>query len=640
MQHQIDMPGTETASAHYWRSLAPEDVVGMLDGLTDGIVVLDAGWRYRYLNEAAASMLGRPREGLLGRHIWTEFPDGVGEPFHLAYEEARRERRPLRLTQYYAPFDRWFENRIIPHGDDLVILFRDVTEAHQHEEKLLEYAERMAEAEQIACFGVWRWDVAGGQVTWSDQLHRIYGLEPGAFEGTVDAFVSHLHPDDRGRVWEHITHAMETREPFVFEERILRADGAERVLLSQGRVITGPGDEAVALVGVCHDVTDRALAERALGLSERRMRAIIDNTPSVVAVKDLEGRYLMTNAETGRLLDTPPDHLIGRECTELFPPDVAEKLRANDIRAASEHEPVYDEVVLMRNGEARTFVTVTFSLPDEADRPVETCTIGTDMTERRERESERRERLEWESRITGALERGRMVVFAQPVVELATGDVVSCELLARIREEGGEVLPPASFLPAAERFGLIQAIDGWMVGQAMALASELTPEVNLSAVTLCDPEARRRIVEQLAAAPEAARRTVFEITETAAAEHLGHARAFADELTELGCGLALDDFGTGFGSFTYLRTLPLRYLKIDVSFVQNLVHSRDDRRVVRSIVGIAEQFDQKTIAEGVEDERTLDLLRALGVDFVQGFHLGRPAPVWPGEPVALSRSGP
>jgi len=197
----------------------------------------------------------------------------------------------------------------------------------------------------------------------------------------------------------------------------------------------------------------------------------------------------------------------------------------------------------------------------------------------------------------------------------------------RVTDESGETLAPAAFLPAAERFHLIGAIDVWMVRQALALADGFCPEVNLSAVTIVDADARGEIVGLLEAAPQAASRIVFEITETAALEHLDAARAFAESVTRLGCGLALDDFGTGFGSFTYLRELPLRYLKIDTSFVRDLVGSPDDLRVVQSIIGIAAQFGLRTIAEGVEDAATLELLRGVGADFAQGFHLGRPAPV-------------
>lgn len=502
----------------------------------------------------------------------------------------------------------------------------EISDSPQIQDELREYADRMSQAERIARFGVWRWELESDRVRWSDELHHIYGLSPGAFPGTVDAFLSYLHPDDREPVWASIDRAVQHVEPFVFEERILRADGVQRVLLSQGRVITGPDGAVAALVGVCHDVTDRVDAELALGLSERRMRAIIDNTPSIIAVMDLDGRYLMTNSETRRVLEKPPDQIIGHECAELFP-TISAQLRRNDRRAAAEGEAIFDEAMLMRDGEPRTYALVTFMLPDDSGLPVETCTIATDVTERRERESERRERLGWQGRITAALREDRMVVFAQPVVDVATGEHEWSELLVRMRppEADGPLLQPGAFLPAAERFGLIQAIDVWMVGQALRLVSQVSPEVNLSAVTLCDAAARREIIELLAAAPDAAKQIVFEITETASAGHIDAACEFADELTALGCGLALDDFGTGFGSFTYLRQLPLRYLKIDRSFVLGLTQSVDDQRVVKSIIGIGRQFGLRTIAEGVEDQATLDLLRDLGADFIQGFHTGRPA---------------
>ena len=173
-----------------------------------------------------------------------------------------------------------------------------------------------------------------------------------------------------------------------------------------------------------------------------------------------------------------------------------------------------------------------------------------------------------------------------------------------------------------------------MVEQALRLAPRLAPEVNLSAVSLCDPVARHEIVSRLAAAPAAAARIVFEITETADPQHLDAAREFAADLTALGCGLSLDDFGTGFGSFTYLRKLPLRYLKIDRSFVLDLVTSVDDQHVVQSIIRIAEQFGLRVIAEGVGDALTLDFLRDLGANYAQGFHLGRPMPVEPADRAA------
>jgi PAS domain S-box-containing protein len=489
--------------------------------------------------------------------------------------------------------------------------------------------ELLSEAERIARFGIWKWEIASGRVHWSDELHRIYGLRPGEFDGTVDAFIERVHPDERDRVWASISASVESLEPFVFEERIVRADGAERTLVSQGRVIVDAEGVAAVLVGVCHDVTERATVERALGTSERRMRAIIDNTPSLITVKDLDGRYLMSNAEAERMVGLAPGGLTGKQCTDVFPPPVAESQRVNDRRAASEAKPVYDQAVLIRDGEERTYMTVTFALPDEHGDPAETCTIATDVTERKERDGERRDRLEWTERITSALNEDRLPAFAQPIVNLETGDHASSELLARMRAPGAgsELALPETFLPAAERYGLVQPIDVLMVGRALELAPRTPAQVNVSAVTMGDPVAREQIAALLAGAPEAARRVVFEITETADPVDLEAAREFAEIVTRAGARLALDDFGVGFGSFTYLRSLPLSFIKIDRAFVGGLVDSPDDRHIVKSTIEIAREFGLWTIAEGVEDSQTLELLKSLGADFAQGFHLGRPAPL-------------
>ena len=133
---------------------------------------------------------------------------------------------------------------------------------------------------------------------------------------------------------------------------------------------------------------------------------------------------------------------------------------------------------------------------------------------------------------------------------------------------------------------------------------------------------------------------VFEITETAVMQDVDQARLFAEHIIELGCQFALDDFGTGFASFTYLKQLPVHYLKIDIDFVRDLVHSDRDASVVEAIVGLARDFGQRTIAEGVEDEETAELLRDLGVDLAQGYLFGRPRPISDDrEPVAASVLG-
>jgi EAL domain-containing protein (putative c-di-GMP-specific phosphodiesterase class I) len=240
---------------------------------------------------------------------------------------------------------------------------------------------------------------------------------------------------------------------------------------------------------------------------------------------------------------------------------------------------------------------------------------------------ERADALVWTDRIRAAIDAGRLALHAQPIVDVATGDLVREELLVRLIDEQGAILPPGQFLPVAESFGLIEEIDLWVVDRALELAAAGRPvSVNLSARSIGDTEITRRVWRAVAqgTAPED---VLFEITETTLAGNMDEARGFAERLGRIGCPLALDDFGTGFGSFLYLKCLPVEWLKIDMEFVRDLSTSRAAREVVRAVVGIARGMGQRTIAEGVEDELTLRLLRDLGVDQAQGYALGRPAPI-------------
>jgi EAL domain-containing protein (putative c-di-GMP-specific phosphodiesterase class I) len=231
-------------------------------------------------------------------------------------------------------------------------------------------------------------------------------------------------------------------------------------------------------------------------------------------------------------------------------------------------------------------------------------------------------------RIRAALTEDRFVLHAQPIIDLATGEAVHEELLIRMVDEEGHVIPPAHFLPTAEAFGLIGDIDRWVVGEAVRVAATgRCVHVNLSGRSASSQLLRDELTAAIHSSGVDPRNLVFELTETAAVSNMTDARAFAVHLRELGCRMALDDFGTGFGSLTYLRNLPTDFLKIDMDFVQNLGTSEGDLRVVEAVVDIAARFGQQTVAEGVEDEAALNLLREAGVDFAQGYLLGRPAPL-------------
>jgi diguanylate cyclase (GGDEF)-like protein/PAS domain S-box-containing protein len=231
----------------------------------------------------------------------------------------------------------------------------------------------------------------------------------------------------------------------------------------------------------------------------------------------------------------------------------------------------------------------------------------------------------WITRIREALDEDRFELHGQPIVDLATGEIMQHELLLRMHNPVGHLFPPIAFLAPAERCGLICEIDQWVIRQAIGVAARgQSVSVNLSASSVGDPRVSELIESALRDHHADPGHLVFEITETAVTQNMDRAAQFAERLVTLGCKIALDDFGTGFASFTYLKRLPVQYLKIDIEFVRDLARSKRDMFVVRAIVALAGDFGQQTIAEGVEDQATADILRDLGVTFAQGYLYGRP----------------
>jgi diguanylate cyclase (GGDEF)-like protein len=240
-------------------------------------------------------------------------------------------------------------------------------------------------------------------------------------------------------------------------------------------------------------------------------------------------------------------------------------------------------------------------------------------------------RLTTSAKIRNAITQNRLSLATQPIASLADGAIERFELLLRMRGESGELLPASAFIGVAERSGMIQELDRWVVGQALDLldahqraGDPVSLHVNLSGASLTDISVLEFIERRLDEGDADPARCTFEITQTARVEDLETAAGFADRLTEFGCEVAIDDYGAGFGPFEYLKRFPFDVIKIDGAFVRDLTTNDADQLTVQAIVGIARGLGKTTIAEFVEDEETVSMLRAYGVDMAQGYHLGAP----------------
>lgn len=249
----------------------------------------------------------------------------------------------------------------------------------------------------------------------------------------------------------------------------------------------------------------------------------------------------------------------------------------------------------------------------------------------------RHSEMEWVNRVREALRDNRMELFYQliePTRPPKRPAGAHLELLVRMRDEDGRQIQPGAFIPAAERFGLMPMVDRWVVETALANFAQLHPDgagvelcaINLSGLTVDDHAFADHVLALLERYPVPPHKLCFEITETVAVGNMARVVAFMQRLRQVGCRFALDDFGAGAASFGYLKNLPIDILKIDGSFIRNLESDPVSYSIVRAVTDIGHQIGLEVVAEWVGSERSRELLKGVGVDFVQGFGIHQPEP--------------
>jgi diguanylate cyclase (GGDEF)-like protein/PAS domain S-box-containing protein len=522
-------------------------------------------------------------------------------------------------------------------------------------------------------------DVTGQIVIANDALGRITGYSPQQLSGRTIADL--IMPEDR-ELQDGKRSALIAGETSSYEAsiRAQRADGsAVWVALTASRDgVTAP----VTLIYQFQDISERHEFEDRLrymvdhdlltGLFNRRrfaqeltrqvQRTRRTGEAAAVMIVDLDG-FKHVNDQFG--------HAVGDELLS----DIAASLRARSRETDLLARLSGDEFAILLPGAGRTTAEIVAAemvalihrqvTMEDGRRAQVTASVGVALLdglteaevltladtamyaakqagrngfvvlERDESRTPRARQVGEVSLLRRALADQRFVLHCQAVHNLAERSIETYELLIRMRDETSpELIPPNAFLYAAERFGLIGAIDSWVVSQAVRLIAEqnargrrVVLSVNLSGRSVSDPSLNAHIDRVLRESEIDPSCLIFELAETAAIGNIGAAVAFSQRLQERGCGFALDDFGAGFASFYYLKKLPFDFLKIDGDLVRGLPRSPVDRLVIDAIVTIARGLGKHTVAEFVGDQETSDLLLASGVDYAQGFHFGVPRPI-------------
>ncbi len=601
--------------------------------------------------------------------------DAVSGTFRLV----RRDGRPI-----------WVEAklRIVRDGKGRVVeghvIARDVHERIEAQRALAEAEERFRTAFEEGAAGMAIVSTDGRIMRVNRALCTVTGHQHTDLEGRT--MLSLLHPDDRER------HAQESER--MLTGRLATARGECRYLHDDGRVVwvsvsttlvRDGGGAPLHFLTQAQDVTERRRYEAELrhmadhdaltGLLNRRafereLKRHVDHVSrygprgaAVLLDVDLfknvndtlghsAGDQLICKVADALREQVRPGSVIARlggdEFAILVPDGTPDEARC----AAQELlEAVRTVRISSPSGRLRTVSASVGVAPFDSDRLTgEDVLVNADLAMYEAKEGGRDQvamhggaqeassrlasRLSWTDVIRDALDEERLVLQAQPIMDLHTHEIHQYEMLLRMRDPLGELIPPAAFLPVAERYDLIGAIDKWvvkhaieMLGDELVRGNRLVFEVNISGASAGDPELLELIERELAANRVEPQQVIFEITETTAVSNIPQAQEFAAHLNALGCRFALDDFGAAFASFYYLKHLPFDYLKIDGEFVRSCMNDKTDQLVIQAVVDIARGLGKKTVAEMVGDQETLDMLAAMGVDHAQGYHVGRPAPL-------------
>ncbi len=593
-------------------------------------------------------------------------------------------------TAYKISHERDYSHRAIKHGDDeigvLVDAFNNMIAMVEHQNQSLISVKNnyMALYDNNPTM-VFHLNLDGIILSVNRFGARLLELKPQHLKGC--SIFDFVHPDDIS-VCKALFDLCKLNPHKVYKEEIRKVcqDGRVIWVRESARVIIDTASGGRNLLLVCEDVTEaRELTEKiAYQASHDALTGLVNR-----AEFDLQLQRVVTRAQSGqtehalcyldldqfKVVNDTSGHMAGDELLRQLGDLLKKNIRQHDLLARLGGDEfgilMYNCSLIqavqvcekLRNAirdfqfcwEDRSFsvgVSIGIAMIDDASaNSVEllkeadsACYAAKEKGRNRvhvyrpddEEMASRQGEMQWVEKIQHGLEENCFKLYGQLIIP-ASGrkEGKHFETLVRYQDADGHIIPPGAFLPAAERYNLIVALDRWVIsnlfswlaGHPRFLADLYQCSVNLSGLSLSDESMLPFIDQQFQDWQIPRQKICFEITETAAISHLGYARTFIENLREKGCRFSLDDFGSGLSSFAYLKNLPVDYLKIDGLFVKDILHDEVDKAMVESINSVGHVMGKQTIAEFVENDEILARLRELGVDYVQGYGIAKPVPL-------------
>jgi diguanylate cyclase (GGDEF)-like protein/PAS domain S-box-containing protein len=643
----------------------------VFDRVNDGIVSLDHKWCYEYINQRAVDMLQKEKaEDLLGKNIWEVYPEGVGQPFYLAYHQAMKTQEPIIFEQHYEPWNQWFENRIYPSKNGITIYFTEITQRKRFEVELRESAalfENTLDAVLIT-------DLEGNITKVNKTFTVITGYEQ---HEVLAKDVNILSSEKQSsEIYQGIWDDLITKGYWQGEVWNRHKDGHTYPVRLSISSIQNDKNEPSHYLGVFTDISElnknKAKLEQLAHydsltkLPNRLMlQLMLEHSLNVAKREKKSVALLMLDLDHFKDVNDSFGHAAGDELLQ----QVANKLRCrfrgadtvcrlggdeftiliedisntNDIdKIASETTQLLKEPWrLSNNFEVRIGASIGISIYPEHGDTYESLLQHADTALYQAKEEGRdrhkfynnkltekiKERLVLESRLRNAIINNELRVYYQPQLDISTMKIIGAEALVRWQDPEEGLIFPDRFISVAEATGLIVDLGDWVLKetcrQGKAWIDEgfppLTLSVNISSHQFLYNNISQTITDTLQETGFPANKLELELTESSLVEREGEAIRIFNLLHQLGLKIAIDDFGTGYSSLAYLKKFPIDVLKIDKSFVDDIPSSEDDMVIASTIIAMAHTLGLKVIAEGVEDKEQLAFLSNQKCDYFQGY---------------------